>query len=245
MKAIKLTALSAAALLSTSAMANVVTDTAGSVVDGGKTIFKTLVHSAAVSLELGSLGYGANVAWSVNDTTELQAGWAGGDITDLVGIDDIKVGDTKYLVDTDFSNPYLGVQMRPAANWFTVGAGVIVPNNEIKARAASGTTVKVLGQNYDLTNNVEAKIENGNTLAPYLTVGFRPNLNSRWGVFGEVGAAYMGKPDVTVTGLDDVTSTRAGVAAGTTVGDDLKQEIEDKATLEWFPIAKVGVTYRF
>ncbi|OOR88066.1 hypothetical protein B0181_08925 [Moraxella caviae] len=258
MKAVKLSAIAAAALLSTGAMANVVTDagnavvkgaktagtavvdgvknTGGAVVDGGKTLFKTAVNPAAVSLEVGSLGYGANVAWSVNPTTELQAGWAGGDVTDLFGVDDLKIGDYKYDVrESDFSNPYLGVQMRPASNWLTVGAGVIVPDWEIKATPVEN---RKTGEKTGLTaKDVEATIENGNDLAPYLTVGFRPNLNKNWGVFGEVGAAYMGKPDVTFT------TNEANVSTATQ--SKIRADIRNEDLLRWFPIAKVGVTYRF
>ena len=39
---------------------------------------------------------------------------------------------------------------------------------------------------------VEATVENKNTLAPYLTLGFRPNITNNFGVFGEIGAAYTG-----------------------------------------------------
>lgn len=80
MKTLKLSMFGAAVLLSTSAMANIVTDTGATLVDGTRTLFKTATKPAAVSLEVGSLGYGANIAWAANDRVELQAGWAGGDI---------------------------------------------------------------------------------------------------------------------------------------------------------------------
>lgn len=244
MKAMKLTMIGAAVLLSTSAMANVVTETGAAVVDGAKhtgkaivggtkTLFKTATNPAAVSVEAGSLGYGANIAWSLNETTELQAGWAGGDAAGLIK-DDISVDGVKYDLDTDFSNPYLGVQLRPAANWFTVGAGVIVPDNDIKVRTdnASGTqTVK--GVDYAVTGTVEGEIEYRNKLAPYVTVGFRPNLNNNWGVFGEVGATYLGKADVTINSSNAAFNAAAADA------------IEDKSYVSWYPIVKVGATYRF
>lgn len=241
MKAVKLTALVVATLASSAAMANVVSNTTGAVVDGTKTIFSTLTNPAAVSVEVGSLGYGANVAFSVNDTTELQAGWAGGNITDLAN-GDFEVEGTRYDLKTDFSNPYLGVQMRPAANWFTVGAGVIVPDNEITAklqRNADGN-VTIRGTQYDISNAaVEANVEHRNTLAPYLTFGFRPNLNNKWGVFGEVGGAYMGKTDATVTVTEGAVLNQAQFVA------DAERAIEDKDWAEWLPIVKLGATYRF
>lgn len=230
MKAIKLATLAVATLASSAAMANTVTNT---VVDGGKTVFSTLTNPAAVSLEVGSLGYGANVAWAVNDTTEIQAGWAGGNITDLVD-GDFQVNGVTYDLKTDFSNPYVGVQMRPAANWFTVGAGVIVPDNEITGTAQRGQSgdITINGISYNIQNAVvQADIKHRNTLAPYLTVGFRPNLNNNWGVFGEIGAAYMGQTDATVRVVEGQVLREGAVLdvpANNQFIADAEREIENK-----------------
>lgn len=251
MKAVKLSVVSAAVLLSTSAMANVVTDTGAAVVDGTRTIFSTLVKPAAVSAEVGTLGYGANIAWAVNDTVEIQAGWAGGDIAEAIN-DNFDANGVNYQVETDFSNPYLGVQMRPAANWFTVGAGIIVPDNDITVRANDYDqgVYHVGGKDYAQKDVgvLEGTLEHRNKLAPYLTVGFRPTLHNNWGVFGELGAAYLGKTDATITAADSrvVTSTD-GLETKTSqqIAAQAERDIEDKDYARWFPIAKVGVTYRF
>ncbi len=142
MKLIKLTAISAAVLASTAALAaepvivvdnndamayeaqpvavayeaepapsyaynadaGVLSNTTGAVLGGTKTLFQTAINPASVSAEVGTLGYGANVAWSMNEKTELQAGWAGGDVADLFG-GDFDANDVNYDVDSDFSNP--------------------------------------------------------------------------------------------------------------------------------------------
>ena len=275
MKLIKLSVLSTALLAATAAMAvespatnvsntnatqyqynpdaGIIHNTSDAVVDSTRTIFHTVTHPAAVSAEAGSLGYGANIAWGINDTTELQAGWAGGDAASLIG-GDFDAKDVNYDLDTDFSNPYLGVNLRPAGNWFTVGTGIIVPDNEFTAKANArdagenayypvdgkkyyvGTPAKdVALEDGDLTQvgSVTADIKHRNKLAPYATVGFRPNIHSNWGVFGEVGAAYLGKTDAKVK------------ASNSAAAEKIKQEIESEDLLEWLPIAKVGVTYRF
>lgn len=253
MKAVKLSVVSAAVLLSTSAMANVVTNTGAAVVDGTRTIFSTLVKPAAVSAEVGTLGYGANIAWAVNDTVELQAGWAGGDIAEAIN-DNFDANGVNYQVETDFSNPYLGVQMRPAANWFTVGAGIIVPNNDITVRSnpeGSGEEAfyRIGGENVSVNalGTLEGTLEHRNKLAPYLTVGFRPNLHNNWGVFGELGAAYLGKTDATIKAVN-IPGRDGGYLPDVVrqqYAEQAERDIEDKDYARWFPIAKVGVTYRF
>ena len=223
--------------------AGVIRNTAGAVVGGTKSFFKTALHPAAISAEVGTLGYGANLGWALNDKTELQAGWAGGDVADLFG-GDVDVNDINYDVETDFSNPYLGVQYRPKANWFTMGAGIIVPDNSIDVTAnAKGTNYEIDGVNYDATQvgTLKGNLEYRNELAPYLTVGFRPNITNNFGLFGEFGAAYMGKTDATVQAVGN--GTNAILAA--TAASEAQKELEDKKLLEWLPIVKVGATYRF
>ena len=277
MKLIKLTAISAAVLASTAALAadpvivvddnaavayeaepvavayeaepaayaynadaGVVRNTTGAVLGGTKTLFQTAINPASVSAEVGTLGYGANIGWSVNEKTELQAGWAGGDAADLFG-GDFDADDVNYDVDTDFSNPYLGVQLRPTGNWFTMGAGIIVPDNDIDVRANSedgNYRINDVDYSADDVGTLQGTIEHRNKLAPYATVGFRPNITNNFGVFGEVGAAYMGKTDANVTATGNTPEATAAAQAA-------EQELEDKDWLEWFPIVKVGATYRF
>jgi len=239
--------------------AGIVRNTAGAVTGGTKTFFQTVTHPAAISAEIGTLGYGANIGWALNDKTELQAGWAGGDVSDFSS--SVNVKDVKYKIDdADFSNPYLGVQLRPAGNWFTVGAGIIVPDNDIDVSAeAKGDIFKIGGVGYNAadTGTLKGTIEHRNKLAPYGTIGFRPNINNNWGVFGEIGAAYMGKTDATVRASGD-TDELVGYIAGTdtvekgnstvTRGDvaaAAQQELESKNYLEWLSIVKIGATYRF
>jgi len=296
MKLIKLTAISAAVLASTAALAaepvivvddndavvyeaepvavayqaepayaynadaGVVRNTAGAITGGTKTFFQTVTHPAAISAEVGTLGYGANIGWGLNETTELQAGWAGGDVAELFG-GDFDANDINYDVDTDFSNPYLGVQLRPAANWFTVGAGIIVPDNDIDVRAnaegegfyrindqkfyagPAGADVDKNSSEFGGENvgNLEGSIEHRNKLAPYLTVGFRPNITNNFGVFGELGAAYMGKVDANVS----YTGEGGNELAAQDAARQAERDLEDKSWLEWMPIVKLGATYRF
>ena len=283
MRIIQLTAISAAVLASTAAFAaepvyvvnggvapvvytastpsytyqdaGIIRNTTGAVFGGTKTIFNTLTHPASISAEVGSLGYGANVGFSVNDKVELQAGWAGGDAAELFG-NDFDVNDINYELDTDFSNPYMGVQLRPAGNWFTMGAGIIVPDNDLDVTAnANGSTYKIDGVSYDANQvgTLSGNIEHRNKLAPYLTVGFRPNITNNFGVFGEIGAAYLGKTDANLRSSNAFGQSvnfvnengTTGVTNAGTVAQIAARELEDKDYLEIMPIVKLGATYRF
>ena len=279
MKLIKLTAISAAVLASTAALAAepvIVVDNNDAVVYevepvavayqaepvavvqpansySDRTFFQTVTHPAAISAEVGTLGYGANIGWALNDKTELQAGWAGGDVADLFG-GDFDANDVNYDVDSDFSNPYLGVQLRPTGNWFTMGAGIIVPDNDIEVTSnPNGGVYKVDGKQYNANDvgTLKGTLDHRNKLAPYATIGFRPNITNNFGLFGEIGAAYMGKTSAEVNsvgGANGFIRDENGVVTGETsasVAQKAEKELEDKDWLEWMPIVKVGATYRF
>lgn len=241
--------------------AGVIRNTTGAIVGTTRTLFDTVTHPAAVSAEIGTLGYGANIGWGLNESTELQAGWSGanfdgdGELNSNDswinwekalgdGYENFK-GDYKY--DVKMSNPYLGVQMRPMKNWFTVGAGVIVPDNKIEteltAKSNGGSTpVSIDGVEYNFTDGstIKAKVENKNKLAPFATIGFRPNITDKWGVFAEAGAAYMG--DVRA----DVDASEATILNADKA--DFEQAAEKELSNDgsvWYPIVKVGATYRF
>ena len=214
----------------------VVRNTTTQLITGTRTFFDTVTHPAAISAEVGTLGYGANLGWALNDKTELVVGWAGGDIGDLK--DTIDIQDNTFDLETDYSNPYIGVNLRPAGNWFTVGLGTIFQDNKTTLKSSNAQGVKI-GNNdvVGYSGNLEASVENKNTMAPYLTLGFRPNITNNFGLFGEVGAAYTGGQKVTEAKIDG--ANRADLAS------DLQKDIDDEDLAKWYPIAKIGATYRF
>lgn len=214
----------------------VVRNTTTQLVTGTRTFFDTVTNPAAISAEVGTLGYGANIGWALNDKTELVAGWAGGDIGDLK--DTIEIEDVEYDLETDSSNPYIGVNLRPAGNWFTVGLGTIFQDNKTTLKSSNAQGVKI-GNNdvVGYSGNLEASVENKNTMAPYLTLGFRPNITNNFGVFGEIGAAY--------TGGQKVTEAKQNGENNPFLASDLQKDIDDEDLADWMPIAKLGLTYRF
>lgn len=262
MKVLSYSAIALAVLASTSSMA------ALQVGESTTNFFQSATHPAAISAEIGTLGYGANIAWGVNDSTELQAGWNGMDFDGdtKINANDSWINYNKALgkgyenfaadlkYDVSFSNPYLGVQMRPFKNAFTLGTGVMVPKNDIKLNLTSTdggrSNISINGESFDVTQNSTIAIhaENKNRLAPYATLGFRPNIDQRWGAFAEVGAAYMGnlKSNVDINGSVTKNDGQTVSVPTTKAREELENKIagEIKST-EWYPIAKVGLTMRF
>lgn len=222
---------------------------------------------ASVRAEVTTLGYGAALAYSLNPTTEMSIGYTGGSvIDDLFG--DIKVDGIKYTSDSDISNVHLLGLWRPMGGWFHTSFGAIYQDNTINLKAmpdvAQGKTATftVNDRVYDVTNAsamVTGKLKWNSDIAPYLGVGFSPSITSRIGLFGEVGAAYMGSPQVeqlsyrgTAAVSCTIKNTSQSCGAGELTPAAINQQLaiaanklEDLNKYKFVPVAKLGVTLRF
>ncbi len=228
------------------------------------------VKPASVSAEIGTLGYGAKVAWDVNDKTELHLGVNGGDVVGMIPCDCEKersIDDVKFDIDSRFSNPYVGVQVRPMNNALTVGAGVMHVGSDklnfVSTATSKDRTFTVGDENKTYTVKGDAKVEGEvrftNKLAPYLTVGVHPKKDKKVSMFGEVGAVYVGgvKTDVTTKGdftvdgkpvdTNDPTFAKEIAQLEGDINQELKERIDHNidGKDKFYPIVKVGATVRF
>lgn len=270
MKILKL-AIIPATLLATSAFAHnhdvaepgIIKNTATQLVEGTKTFFNKATKPAVISAEVGTLGYGGHIAWGVSPKTDLVAGWNGGEMdfdVDVGGDDSIinwkKVLGSEYQdfkgnveFKSDMNNPYLGVKLRPWANNFNIGTGVIFNDNKYSLNITADSTIdegtkqqlKIHGYDIPEKGELSVSTEQKNSMAPYLTLGFQPSMKKRWGLFGEVGVAYTGKLKTTVTTNADTLADAGEIEKA---AEKVREEIAD-ANLEWHPIVKAGVTVRF
>ena len=115
----------------------------------------------------------------------------------------------------------------------------------MKKQATETKPVKINGNSY--YGNIEASAENKNTMNPYLTIGFRPNITNNFGVFGEIGAAYTGGLKVTDanTRVLDANGQEITKFDNNQLKSDLQNDLDDSDYSKWYPIAKIGATYRF
>lgn len=245
----------------------IIKNTTTQFVEGTKTFFKKATHPAGISAEVGTMGYGGNIAWGVNEKTDLVAGWNGGKLDFDVDIDNDSIINWNKVLDdkmkdfkgniafkADMNNPYLGVKLRPWGNSFNVNTGVILNDNKFTADFTNKTQYEYEIRNQKINVAPDARIsveaEQKNSLAPYLTVGFSPSINKRWGLFSEVGVAYTGDLKTTVTHDVAVPTGTSGVVADkmrsdvARVANDVRNEIQ-KANVKIHPIVKAGITVRF
>ncbi|WP_180015212.1 ornithine uptake porin CarO type 6 [Acinetobacter sp. YH16031] len=233
---------------------SVLAATAGSVMAADETIVTdegvaefSFFKPAAVRAEVGTTGYGGAISWNANPYVGVTLGYNGGDIS---WTDDLSINGTKYDLDMDNNLTYLNAEIRPWANWFYMAAGVAYIDNDydLSRRIGSGETLSIDNNDYQLATGategrVNGKLSYKNNIAPYVGLGFSPAITNRWGVFGEIGAYYNGNPtvDLTATGLAPVEGSPS---VGTAIENE-ERKIREDNKYEWFPVAKLGVSFRF
>lgn len=218
----------------------------------------------SANIEASSLGYGASLTWQLNKKTALQAGLTAGNILSFADGDYTpdNPNDVVFTLKTDFTSPYVGVQLRPMDNALTVNTGVIyMGNSSVKAVANPELQQSFVVDNdrYTTTSDkaqLDAKFKFKNKLVPYATIGVQSDNKKPYGVFAELGAAYTGgiKTDVQATGTFTDKNGKTVVKNTPEFAqfeEKTRQEIENKIDKDTkrndklYPIIKVGATARF
>lgn len=196
-----------------------------------------------VRAEVGTTGYGGAVTWNVNPHVGITAGYNGGDIS---WRNSIKSHGTKFDLEQDNKTAYLNAEIRPWANWFYIAAGTAYLDNDYDLSSKSDNGRLVINDHKftGYTGEVNGKLKYENKIAPYLGLGAHPQLSEHWGLFGEVGAYYVGNPTATLSS----TNYAAQAEDGTSMLEAVKEQersINNDAKYKWLPVAKVGVSYKF
>lgn len=243
MKKLSMLAVSAAVLLAASpafADEKVVTD------EGVATF--SFFKPASVRAEVGTTGYGGAISYNVNPYVGLTLGYNGGDIS---WSDDVKVDGTTYDLDMDNNNVYLNAEIRPWANWFYMAAGTAYLDNDydLQKRIGAGETLSIDGNNYQLAvagqeGGARGTMKYKNNIAPYLGLGFSPSITDRFGVFGEVGAYYVGNPEVQLTQYN-LAQVNGNTVPPQAAINKQANDIRNDDKYKWLPVAKLGLSLRF
>lgn len=216
----------------------------------------------ALRLEAGLGGYGAAVEYATSEKVSVEAGFSGGSEMEMPDSLQLVIKDNNYNLAYEPKNGFLNLNLRPFSNSFVVTTGVLWQDNTVTVSTDdTDDTVKYRGKYYKLSDlgEVKAEVTFKNELAPYLGIGFSPDVNTKLGMFGQIGVAYVGGSDVKVTSSklkadDDIIVYNANGAPIQTTGkkvgevlDEAKSEIKKKIKDydDFLPMAKIGIVYRF
>ena len=215
------------------------------VTDEGVATF-SFFKPASVRAEVGTTGYGGAISYNANPHVGVTLGYNGGNIS---WTDDLSINGSKYDLDMDNNLTYLNAEIRPWANWFYMAAGVAYTDNDydIDRRVRDKETFRVNDVEFEAVGDarINGKLSYKNNIAPYVGIGFSPAITNRWGVFGEIGAYYNGNPTVELTSSGTAVSKNGVIADFTDQVEREERNIREDNKYEWFPVAKLGVSFRF
>jgi len=199
-----------------------------------------------LGLEASSTGLGGSVNWRFADHFGARAGLNyftySKDGNEIEGI--------SYNTDTRLMSEPLAVDIYPWAHkTFRVTVGLLLNQNQLEGvvpqnpvNGANFIPIGDAGNSYDSAaiGDLNMKIEQW-PVSPYLSIGASWYLDKakHWSLSGEIGVAYTGNPDVTLTTGNPGTVAPSDLASEA----DQLQDWADK--YKFWPILKIGVNYSF
>jgi hypothetical protein len=199
-----------------------------------------------LGLEASTTGFGGSANWRFADHFGARAG------LNYFGYskNDNEIEGISYNTDLRLMSAPLAVDIYPWGHrTFRVTVGILLNQNQIEGVApqdpvANRTFIPIgtSGASYDSAaiGDLNMKIEQW-PVSPYLSVGASWFLDKakHWSLSGELGVAYTGNPDVTLTTSNPGTVNPADLASET-------QQLEDWASkYKFYPIVRLGVNYSF
>lgn len=204
------------------------------------------VHAdTAVSLSAGTTGAGLHLTTKFTDSVNFRFGLNGysHDMTETTD-------DATYDINAKLQTVDALVDYHPLSGGFRLTGGLMYNGNELDARATptGAGTYTFNGQTYtaasagDVTGTLEF-----NKIAPYVGIGFGNAVaaDKGWGFTADLGVMFMGSPKINLTSNN--------CTAGATICGELARDLEaenaqlrdDAKDFRYYPVARVGVTYKF
>ncbi|HYE90255.1 MAG TPA: hypothetical protein VEA38_04505 [Terriglobales bacterium] len=185
-------------------------------------------HAAGVGIRAGTLGLGADVAWSVAPTLSARLGYSRLDWNR-----DYSTGSVRYDGDIKLSNFNALLDFSPLGP-FRLTGGVILNNNRYEANgvAAAGT--------------VSGEVKASRRVAPYLGVGYGNVSGAGINFYADLGVMFMGSPRASLS-----ATCAAGIGAGACAAfqgevAEEQRRLEDRLkSFKYYPVLNVGLTIGF
>ena len=205
----------------------------------------------SIRAEGGTTGYGGALTWGVNPYVGLTLGYDGGDVS---WSDNLKVNGSKYDLDMNNNNVYLNAEIHPwgmsnsgfvRSFYMGVGAAYLDNDYDITRNVSQGRNFTVNNTDFNATSDVRinGKLKYKNDIAPYLGFGLAPRFGEHFGMFGEVGAYYIGNPTVELNSSGTATNGN-GDSLDSAVARE-REKISSQEKYKWLPSAKLGINYYF
>ena len=213
----------------------------------GILFFSTFANAeVGASLRAGTLGLGAEFNVGLTETLNLRLGYSAYDYDDT-----LEETDVTYDGEINLRNPSLLFDWHAFNGGFRLSFGAVITDTKITATGRpTGGTYEIGDQVFTAAQvgSLRGTVEMGNSVSPYIGIGWGNTVDAagRVTLLFDIGAVYMGTPDVNLTatcgsGIPVLTCNQ--LQAAVQVEED---QLADDATLyEWWPVISVGLAVRF
>lgn len=199
-----------------------------------------LADNWSVGAGVGTTGYGGSISYRFHDNLALTAGYSGFTYDGL----DYETDDADYEGEFDIDVYGLTLDYFPFAGRFFLSAGAVRPDiaMSVVGRPKAGQSYEFNGETYtsDEVGTLEGDVVLGDSIQPYLGLGWRGSHKPGFGLFGQVGV-FLTDAEV------DLRAT--GAATHPELRDDLQQEEDelqdDVDEFGVYPVAVMGIEYTF
>jgi len=196
---------------------------------------RSLAQGAGLGARVGTLGIGAEAAIGLTDRIVFRGG-VGFVPSDFPSATFNNI-DVKLTIPT-FYNAGVDVYLNGA---FRIGGGVLFRKDQPTLKAEFNSPQDIGGTTFtpDEIGRLEGVIDSSNS-APYVLIGFGKHTAERIGLFLDVGVAFMGDPNVTLTSNGGTESSSPAMQSA------LDKEATDfendmRAYLRFWPILSLGL----
>lgn len=194
----------------------------------------------SVGAGVGTTGYVASLSYRFHDHFALTAGYSGFTYDGI----DYESDEADYDGDVDAEVYGLTIDYFPFAGGFFLSAGAVRPDiaMQVVGRPKDGQTYEYNGRTYtaDEVGTLEGDLVLGDSIQPYLGLGWRGSHHSGLGVFGQLGVFLTDA---------EVSLSATGAASDPQLREDIQQEEdelqEDADELSVYPVVVVGIEYTF
>lgn len=191
------------------------------------------------TVKVGTLGPGIDIGYQFNPYFDIRA-----NVNGFKFSKDHTVNDVYYHGDARLLTAGLLADYYPFANGFRLTAGAYYNGNKVTAKGYYNDTY--YGINVNDYGHAEASVDY-KKFAPYLGFGYQGGSDNGWIFTADLGVMYQGSARVH---YNTVCNSQVVCSVLQNQIEEKENEQRDKIQndvdkLKWYPVASIGVGYRF
>ncbi len=195
-----------------------------------------------VTTRVGTLGIGIDVAKSITPQFDARLGFNFGSASS---------SRTESGIDYDASLNLSSIQLlgdyHPFGGGFRITGGLLSQNNKFsvvsKPNSSGSYTIGGISYPASQVGGITGEYTFGNSIAPYLGIGFGQPANEGFGFNADLGVLFTGSPKVTLNATNPVFNNTP--ITRTPLDNQARQTENDLKGFNIYPVLSIGLSYGF